>query len=112
MIKSEKYLTQIVNFLEEEKAQNVLIFDRRTRSILCDFVIICSVDSERHLNAIVQHTAFFLKQLFFSVRVEGAQGGNWVIVDIGDVIIHIFRQEIRTYYNLEQFFSSEMISRD
>jgi ribosome-associated protein len=76
------------------------------RSSLCDAVVIASGRSTRHVMAIAEHLSRRLKENGYGTRpVTGAGQGDWVLVDAGDVIVHVFRPEVRDYYDLEGMWS-------
>ncbi len=95
-------LKRIVTSLDDDKAENIVTIDLGGRSALCDAAVIASGRSSRHVAAIADHLARKLKEAGYGSRpVSGAGAGDWVLVDAGDVIVHIFRPEVRDYYDLE-----------
>jgi ribosome-associated protein len=95
-------LKRIVASLEDDKAEAIVTIDLEGRSSLCDAAVIASGRSSRHVMAIAEHLARRLKEEGYGTRpVTGAAQGDWVLVDAGDVIIHVFRPEVREYYDLE-----------
>jgi ribosome-associated protein len=94
--------------LEDDKAENIVVIDMAGRSSLADAIVVASGRSSRHVAAIAEHLARRLKEGGHGTRpVTGAQQGDWVLVDAGDVIVHIFRPEVREYYQLERMWSVE-----
>jgi ribosome-associated protein len=92
--------------LDEEKAQDVLFIDIQGRSALADALIVASGRSQRHVGAMADHLLRTLKDHGFGkARVEGLPHCDWVLIDAGDVIVHLFRPEVRAYYNLEKIWS-------
>ena len=76
------------------------------RSSLCDAIVVASGRSRRHVASTAEHLARRLKEAGFGgIRVEGLPQGDWVLVDVGDVVIHLFRPEVRAYYDLENMWS-------
>lgn len=95
-------LLRIVASLEDDKAEEIVTIDLEGRSSLCDAAVIASGRSSRHVMAIAEHLARRLKEEGYGTRpVTGAAQGDWVLVDAGDVIVHVFRPEVRQYYDLE-----------
>lgn len=95
-------LKRIVASLDDDKAENIITIDLEGRSALCDAAVIASGRSSRHVAAIADHLARKLKEAGYGSRpISGAGAGDWVLVDAGDVIVHIFRPEVREYYDLE-----------
>jgi len=92
--------------LEDDKAEEIVTIDLGGRSSLCDAVVIASGRSSRHVMSIAEHLARRLKEEGYGSRpVNGATQGDWALVDAGDVIVHVFRPEVREYYDLEGMWS-------
>lgn len=92
--------------LDDRKAEDIVAVDARGRSAMADYVIIATGRSSRQLAA----TADYLRDAFLKngcrrVRVEGLPQGDWVLVDAGDVIVHLFRPEVRRYYGIEDVWN-------
>ena len=101
-------LERIRASLEDDKAEDIVTIDMGGRSSLADAIVVASGRSSRHVASIAEHLARRLKDAGYGTRpVNGAQQGDWVLVDAGDVIVHIFRPEVREYYNLESMWSVE-----
>lgn len=95
-------LKRIVTSLEDDKAEDIVTIDLTGRSSLCDAAVVASGRSSRHVTAIADHLARRLKEEGYGTRpVSGGAQGDWVLVDAGDVIVHVFRPEVRDYYDLE-----------
>ena len=95
-------LKRIVASLEDDKAEAIVTIDLTGRSSLCDAAVVASGRSSRHVMAIADHLARRLKEEGYGTRpVSGAAQGDWALVDAGDVIVHVFRPEVRDYYDLE-----------
>ncbi len=104
----EVLLGRIRSSLEDDKAEDIVVIPMAERSALTDAVVIASGRSSRHVASIAEHLARRLKDAGYGTRpVNGAQQGDWVLVDAGDVIVHVFRPEVRDYYNLEAMWSVE-----
>ena len=105
-------LKRIVASLEDDKAEAIVTIDLEGRSSLCDAAVIASGRSSRHVMAIAEHLARRLKDEGYGTRpVTGAAQGDWVLVDAGDVIVHVFRPEVREYYDLEGMWNVASPSR-
>ena len=101
-------LSRILNSLEDDKAEHIVTIDLEGRSSLADAIVIASGRSQRHVGAIGEHLARRMKEAGYGSRpIAGLAGGDWVVVDAGDVIVHVFRPEVRTYYDLEGMWSVE-----
>lgn len=99
-------LARIFASLDADKAEDIVTIDLKGRSSLADALVIASGRSSRHVAAIAEHLARKLKEAGYGSRpVDGLAHGDWVLVDAGDVIVHIFRPEVRLYYDLEGMWS-------
>jgi ribosome-associated protein len=99
-------LKRILVSLDDDKAENIMTIDLEGRSSLCDAAVIASGRSSRHVAAMADHLARKLKEGGYGTRPISGQGqGDWVLVDAGDVIVHLFRPEVRDYYDLEGMWS-------
>ena len=78
------------------------------KSLIADDMVVASGRSQRHVAAIADHVSERLKALGMRVRVEGLPRGDWVLLDCGDVIVHLFKPEVREFYNLEKMWSAEI----
>ncbi|MGD0866012.1 MAG: ribosome silencing factor [Rhizomicrobium sp.] len=101
-------MTRILTSLDDDKAEDIVTIDLDGRSSLADAIVIANGRSQRHVSSIAEHLARRLKEAGYGTRpVDGLQSGDWVLVDAGDVIVHIFRPEVRSYYDLEGMWSVE-----
>ncbi|MBN9558381.1 MAG: ribosome silencing factor [Alphaproteobacteria bacterium] len=92
--------------LDDDKAEDIVTIDLEGRSSLADALVIATGRSARHVASTAEHLARRLKEAGYGTRpIDGLQQGDWVLVDAGDVIVHIFRQEVRDYYDLEGMWS-------
>lgn len=99
-------LTRILASLDDDKAENIVTVNLEGRSALCDAAVIASGRSSRHVAAMAEHLGRRLKEAGYGTRpITGATQGDWVLVDAGDVIVHLFRPEVRDYYDLEGMWS-------
>ncbi|HUO87554.1 MAG TPA: ribosome silencing factor [Rhizomicrobium sp.] len=101
-------LDRIRASLDADKAEDIVTIALAGRSSLADALVIATGRSSRHVASIAEHLARKLKESGYGTRpVSGAAQGDWVLVDAGDVIVHIFRAEVRDYYDLEGMWSVE-----
>ena len=106
-----KSLETVLASLEDSKAENSISIDIAGKSALGDYMVVTSGRSHRHVGAIADHLSKDLKHAGLGpVRVEGLPHCDWVLIDIGDIIIHIFRPEVRDFYNIEKMWSAEPYS--
>ena len=105
-------LKRIVASLEDDKAEAIVTVDLEGRSSLCDAAVVASGRSSRHVMSIAEHLARRLKEQGYGTRpVTGAAQGDWVLVDAGDIIVHVFRPEVRDYYDLEGMWNVALPTR-
>jgi ribosome-associated protein len=91
--------------LDEDKAQDVLAIDLAGKTSIADYMVIASGRSQRHVSALSDHVVRNLKEEGYGrCVVEGMPNCDWVLIDAGDVIVHIFRPEVRDFYNLEKMW--------
>jgi ribosome-associated protein len=101
-------LSRILASLDDDRAEDVVTIDLGGRSSLADAIIVANGRSSRHVASIAEHLARRLKEAGYGTRpVDGAAQGDWALVDAGDVIVHVFRPEVRAYYDLEGMWSVE-----
>ena len=106
--KSDQRLAEkIFELLQDSKAEEIVLIDVRDRSNLADYVFICEGRSQLHCRGIAENVMFSLKlQGNIHLGIEGESEGNWVLLDYGNIILHVFHPEIRKYYNLEELYAS------
>ena len=98
----------ILSRLDDDKAQDVVFIDLKGKSPVADGLIVASGRSQRHVGAMADHLLRALKEAGYGrCRVEGMPSADWVLIDAGDVIVHLFRPEVRTFYNIEKIWSVE-----
>ncbi len=104
---SDELLERILKSLEDDKAEEIVKIDLRGKSEMADWMVIASGRSTRQVAAISEHLVDVLKQDFGVLsKVEGKDAGDWVLIDAGDVIVHVFRPEVREFYQLEKMWLS------
>jgi len=93
--------------LDDSKAENIVPIDIHRKSSLGDYMVVASGRSNRHVAAVADHLLKALKEAGLGqARVEGLPGADWVLIDAGDVIVHVFRPEVRDFYNLEKMWQT------
>ena len=96
----------ILRRLDDDKAQDVVHIDLKGKSSVADSMIVASGRSHRHVGAIADHLLRALKEAGYGkARVEGLPHCDWVLIDAGDVVVHLFRPEVRSFYNLEKIWA-------
>jgi len=102
---SDELLARVLSSLDDDKAEDVVAIDLRGRSSVADHMVICSGRSSRQVSAIAEKLVERLKHEFGRIcRIEGKEQGDWVLIDAGDVIVHVFRPEVREFYQLEKMW--------
>ncbi len=108
----EQVLAAVLASLDDDKAEEVVQIDLRGRSDVADYMVICSGRSSRQVASISEKLADRLKQEFrISARMEGRETGDWVLIDASDVIVHVFRPEVRDFYQLEKMWLPAGVTR-
>jgi len=103
---AKNFAAQIIDILEKQSAEDIVQIDLRGKSSICDDMIIASGRSNRHVNALADYVKQGLKELGVDkLGVEGLDQCDWVLIDAGDIILHLFRPEVREYYALEKMWS-------
>ena len=103
---AEKISALVLARLDDDKAEDVVVIDLQGKSPLADTIIVASGRSARHVSALADHIQRTLKEGGFGkVQVEGLPQADWVLLDVGDVIVHLFRPEVRSFYQIEKIWS-------
>lgn len=104
----ETVLRAVLESLDDDKAVDVVTIDLMGKSSIADHMVIASGRSSRQVSAMADHLITTLKALGLGrVAVEGQAQADWVLLDAGDVIVHLFRPEIRSFYNLEKMWGMD-----
>jgi len=104
-------LARIQSTLDDDKAEDLVTIDLTGRSALTDAIVIATGRSARHVTALAENLARRLKEWGYgTARIEGLPQGDWVLIDAKDVVVHIFRAEVRAYYDLEGMWSVDETS--
>jgi ribosome-associated protein len=100
-------LDTVLASLDDSKAENIISIDIHRKSSLGDYMVVASGRSHRHVAAVADHLLEALKDAGHgNARVEGLAGADWVLIDAGDIIVHVFRPEVREFYNLEKMWQT------
>ena len=101
-----KTLKLILSRLEDMKAEETVTIDLHGKSAFSDYMIITSGRANRHVGAIAENVTKALKETGIrNIHIEGLPNADWVLIDSGDVIVHVFRPEVREFYNLERLWT-------
>ena len=104
---SEELLAHVLKSLDDDQAEDVVQINLRGKSEMADYMIVCSGRSTRQVSSISDRLMDRLKQEHgVASKVEGKDSGDWVLIDAGDVIVHVFRPEVREFYQLEKMWLS------
>lgn len=100
-------MSTVLASLEDSKAENIVSIDIQGKSPLADYMVVASGRSHRHVAAVTDHLLKELKDAGLgNARVEGLSGADWVLIDSGDIIVHVFRPEVREFYNIEKMWQA------
>lgn len=110
--KSDQTLARVLSSLSDDKAEDVVSIDLRGRTEMADFMVIASGRSSRQVGAMAEKLIERLKQeLGVPCKVEGKDQGDWVLIDAGDAIVHLFRPEVREFYQLEKMWQTPDVGK-
>ena len=101
-------LRLIESSLDADKAEEIVTIDLTNKTTIADYMVIATGRSQRQLAAMADHLVVKLKPQVGPIPVEGKDHGDWVLIDAGDVVVHLFRPEARAHYNLEKMWAMEM----
>jgi ribosome-associated protein len=101
---AEGILNLVIARLDDMKAEDILTIDLREKSSIGDYMVVSSGRSQRHVGSVADQVVEDLHKAGVHAHVEGAPHCDWVLIDAGDVIVHVFRPEVRTFYNLEKMW--------
>ena len=107
----EKILEIVKGTLDDNKADDVVVMDLRGKTSLASYMVVASGTSQRHVASLAEKIQLALKASGYSSTVEGEEKADWILIDAFDVIIHIFKPEVRDFYNLEKMWQSVVKSR-
>ena len=100
-------LQVMMECLDDAKAEDTTVIDLHGKTSIADAMIIATGRSNVHVNAIADRILKALKQAQMTSRIEGLANGDWVLIDAGDIIVHVFRPEVRQFYNLEKMWGAD-----
>ena len=103
---SEEILDIVVKSLDDGKAEDIVVMDLQGKTSIANYMIIASGTSQRHVAALAEQVQMKLKAAGYKTESEGEEKADWVLIDAFDVIIHIFKPEVREFYNLEKMWSA------
>jgi ribosome-associated protein len=111
-MRQDKLAKVAVSALEDIKAHDITVLDVRKLTSLADTLVIASADSNRQVKALASHVRDKLKEAGASiVGVEGEESAEWVLVDAGDIVVHVMQPAVRAYYNLEELWTARPARR-
>ena len=106
MEQSKMMLKLIYRALEDKKGEDIVMIDISQVSVLADYFVICSAGNDSQIQALVDNVDEKMHENGYQIRQqEGRNSGTWVLLDYGDVIVHIFERENRSFYNLERIWN-------
>ena len=108
-VSSTKCVEHIVSWLDDAKAENIVTIPLAGKTSIGDYMVVASGRTDRHVGAIADQIKRKLKEsgLASRVRVEGMEACDWVLIDTGDIVVHIFQPEVRDFYKLEKMWQAE-----
>ncbi|MFQ5534799.1 MAG: ribosome silencing factor [Sphingomonadales bacterium] len=105
----QRLLKIALDSLDDDKAQEVISIDLNGKTSIADYMIVAQGTSNRQVAAMARHLTDKIKTAGYgSCRVEGLPQGDWVLIDAGDVIVHLFRPEVRAFYNIEKMWGVDL----
>ena len=105
---ANQILKLITTSLDDDKAENILTIPLRGKSAMADYMIVASGTSSRQVAAMAEHIEFKLKQNKITILgLEGLRQADWVLIDANDVVVHLFRPEVREFYGLERMWADD-----
>ena len=96
-----KLLERILKVLDDNKAEDIVIIDLAEKSPLADYMVVASGRSQRQVQALAEYVGRAVKERLSGLKVEGQAQGDWILINAGDVVVHLFRPEVREFYKIE-----------
>lgn len=107
--KAAAMLALVMKSLDDDKAEDIISIDLAGKTPIADYMVVASGRSSRHVAAVADHLLRRLKEEGYGLaQVEGMQQGDWVLIDAGDVVVHVFRPEVREFYRLEKMWAADI----
>ena len=107
---ADQILELITTSLDDDKAENILTIPLQGKSAMADYMVVASGTSTRQVAAMAEHIEFKLKQNKIAILgLEGLRQADWVLIDANDVIVHLFRPEVREFYGLERMWANDAV---
>jgi len=107
-IKNEDLKNYINKILEDTKSLDITIIDLEGKSSIADYMVVATGTSDRHVSHIAEEVRDKIKEKYdLNCKLEGLDVGDWVVIDAIDVIVHVFKPEVREFYNLEKLWGSD-----
>ena len=107
---ADQILELVTTSLDDDKAENILTIPLRGKSTMADYMIVASGTSSRQVAAMAEHIEFKLKQNKIAILgLEGLRQADWVLIDANDVVVHLFRPEVREFYGLERMWTDDAV---
>lgn len=103
---AEQILDIITTSLDDGKANDVLVIDLEGKTSIANYMVVASGTSQRHVASLADQIQLKLKAAGFKSTVEGEEKADWVLIDAFDVIVHIFKPEVREFYSIEKMWTS------
>lgn len=108
-IQPNELLNAVIAAAEDKKAMNIVALDLKGISLVADYFVICHGNSDTQVQAIATEVRKRAHEAGISARIEGMDSARWVLMDLGDVVVHIFHRDEREYYNLERLWSDAKV---
>ena len=104
----------VVRAADSKRANDIVVLDMRKVSLMADYFVICDANSNRQVKAIADEITDQVEASDIKVyQTSGKDSANWILIDLGDVIVHVFQKDTRDFYNLEKLWSDEaMVNSD
>lgn len=106
---AEDLVELVIGSLDDDKAEDISIIDLRGKSSIADHMVIATGRSSRQVGAMAEHLMEKLKHTGLSVAAEGLPQCDWVLIDGADIVVHLFRPEVRAFYNLEKMWGASKV---